>query len=64
MQIFMTNPEAVYYGPDQAWLSPQEAVEPVMVTREVYRARLTERAAALRNLLRKVEDELHYLGRA
>ena len=67
MNIFMTNPEALEYGPDQSWLSPTEALsdalQPKMAPREEYRSFLTERAATLRRLLRKVEDELHYLGR-
>lgn len=72
MNIFMTNPEALEFGPGQAWLSPHEALsealqqknEPKVTSREVYRNYLTERAETLRKLLRKVEDELHYLGRA
>lgn len=68
MQIFMTNPEALEYGPGQAWLSPPEALynalQTKMAPRDEYRSFLTERAATLRRLLRKVEDELHYLGRS
>lgn len=71
MNIFMTNPEALEYGPGQAWLSPiealsgalQEKTQPKVTSREVYRKYLTERAERLRILLRKAEDELHYLGR-
>lgn len=72
MNIFMTNPEAVEYGADQAWLSPPEALSAALqpqtasplASREDYRSYLTQRADRLRTLLRRVEDELHYLGRA
>lgn len=63
MLIFTTNPEALEYGPGQSWLSPNEAAKSIK-PEAAMRARLTERRASLMSLLRKVEDELHYLGRA